>query len=65
MKHNVLFSNILRIDFFAMLFAQMRELKITTISASRPICIECQELIEQNDIKTNTPFSGEKSKKSK
>jgi len=48
-----------------MLFAQMRELKITTISASRPICIECQELIEQNDIKTNTPFSGEKSKKSK
>ncbi len=45
--------------------AEKRNLKLTNISASRPICIECQELIEGKEIKTNTSFSGKKSKKRK
>lgn len=43
--------------------AEKRKLKITAIAASRPICIECEELIKEKNIKTNTPFSGKKSKK--
>lgn len=40
--------------------AEKRELKLTDISASRPICIECQELIEEKEVNTNTLFSGKK-----
>ncbi len=45
--------------------AAKRELKLTDISASRLICIECQKIIEEKKINTNTSFSGKKSKKRK
>ena len=45
--------------------AENKKLTTTEIAASRPICIDCQIIIEQKDIKTETPFSGKKSKKRK
>ena len=45
--------------------AKSQNLKLTEIAASRPICLDCQEIIEENEIKTQTPFSGKKSKKRK
>ncbi len=45
--------------------AENENLIITEIAASRPICIDCQEIIENKEIKTQTLFSGKKSKKRK
>lgn len=43
--------------------AQEMGLKGTEIGASRPICLDCEELIETHDIKAKTEFKGKKSKK--
>ena len=43
--------------------AEKREVKITDIGASRPICIDCEEIIKENNITSHTEFSGKKSKK--
>ncbi len=32
------------------------------IGVSRPICLDCEELIKEENIETNTPFKGKKSK---
>lgn len=45
--------------------AENKNLTITEIAASRAICIDCQLIIEEKNIKTETPFSGKKSKKRK
>ena len=45
--------------------AENQNLTLIEIAASRPICIECQELIEEKVIETKSPFSGKKSKKHK
>ncbi len=42
--------------------AKERNLKGTEIGVSRPICLECEELIKQEGIETKTEFSGKKSK---
>ena len=43
--------------------AQKREVKITEIGACRPICLDCEELLNENNIISRTEFSGKKSKK--
>ncbi len=43
--------------------AEIRELKVTDIGASRPICSDCEKLIKENSIIAHTEFSGKKSKK--
>jgi len=43
--------------------AKNQNLTPTEIGASRPICLDCEELIKENDIPTETPFSGKRSKK--
>ncbi len=43
--------------------AEKREVKVTDIGASRPICSDCEEIIKENKITTHTEFSGKKSKK--
>ncbi len=43
--------------------AESQNLHLNQIAASRDICIECQELIDENGIEAKTPFSGKKSKK--
>lgn len=45
--------------------AGKREKKLTEIGASRPICKDCQEQIEEQNIQSGSPFSGKKSKKRK
>lgn len=50
-------------EVYVMEEADKKDLTITNIAASRPVCIECEEIIKKKDIKTNTPFSGKKSKK--
>lgn len=42
--------------------AAEKNLKIVAIGASRPICLDCEEKISALGIKTNTEFSGKKSK---
>jgi len=42
--------------------AAERNLKIVTIGASRPICLDCEEKIKDLGIETKTKFSGKKSK---
>lgn len=43
--------------------AAEKNLKITNIGASRPICLDCEEKIKDLGITTKTEFSGKKSKK--
>ena len=43
--------------------AENRGFHLNQIAASRNICMECQQLIEENEIEAKTPFSGKKSKK--
>lgn len=43
--------------------AKEEKLSPTEIGASRPICLDCEELLEENNILTKTKFSGKKSKK--
>ena len=43
--------------------AENKKLTLTEIAASRPVCIDCQKIIKKKEIKTQTPFSGKKSKK--
>ena len=43
--------------------ANKRNLKITEIGASRPICFDCETLLKKLNIPTKTKFSGKKSKK--
>mgnify|MGYP006290968907 CR=1 FL=1 len=43
--------------------AEKRKVKVTNIGASRPICIDCEKLIKENNITSHTTFSGKKSKK--
>ncbi len=38
-------------------------LTVTEIGASRPICLDCQELLESKNIKSKTEFSGKQSTK--
>jgi hypothetical protein len=45
--------------------AKKREMKLTNMGASRDICIECQEMIENANIEASTTFSGKKSKERK
>lgn len=45
--------------------AENRNLTIKEIGASRDICSDCEELIKEKNIPTDTPFSGKKSKKRK
>ena len=45
--------------------AKKQNMKLTKIAVSRPICIDCQEIIEEKKIETKTAFSGKKSKKRK
>lgn len=42
--------------------AAEKNLKILSIGASRPICLDCEEQIKALNIETSTPFSGKKSK---
>ncbi len=43
--------------------ANKRNLKITEIGSSRPICFDCEALLKKLNISTKTKFSGKKSKK--
>ena len=43
--------------------AEKREVNVTDIGASRPICIDCEEIIKNKNITSHTEFSGKKSKK--
>jgi len=45
--------------------AEKLNLTLTEIGASRPICLDCEELLKLNDITAKTEFSGKKSKKRK
>ena len=45
--------------------ADLQNLKITEIGASRPVCSDCEDLIKLKNIVTRTPFSGKKSRKRK
>lgn len=42
--------------------AAEKNLTITEIGASRPICLDCEELLREQGITTQTTFSGKKSK---
>jgi len=42
-----------------------RNLNITEIGASRPICLDCEIKIKEKGIETKTKFSGKKSRKRK
>lgn len=42
--------------------AQRRELTIETMGASRPICLDCEQLLVDKQIESKTPFSGKKSR---
>ena len=42
--------------------ATSKDLKILEIGASRPICLDCEELINELGLETTTGFSGKKSK---
>ncbi|PID89699.1 MAG: hypothetical protein CSB01_00635 [Bacteroidia bacterium] len=43
--------------------AEKRDLTVTEIGASRPICLDCEKLLKAKNIKAKTEFSGKKSKK--
>ncbi len=43
--------------------AQEMGLKGTEIGTSRPICLDCEDLIKAHDITSKTAFKGKKSKK--
>jgi hypothetical protein len=43
--------------------ADKREVNVTEIGASRPICSDCEELIKQRNITAKTKFSGKLSRK--
>lgn len=43
--------------------AEKRDVKVTDIGASRPICLDCEDIIKENNITPHTEFSGKKSKK--
>jgi len=45
--------------------ADERNLKITEIGASRPICLDCEIKIKEKGIEAKTEFSGKQSKKRK
>lgn len=36
---------------------------INHIDASRPVCLSCEKLMDENGVTTDTPFSGKESKK--
>ena len=36
---------------------------ITEIEASRPVCLDCEDLINEKGVKSKTPHSGKKSRK--
>ena len=36
---------------------------ITEIEASRPVCLDCEDLINEKGVKSKTPRSGKKSRK--
>ena len=38
---------------------------IKDIEASRPVCLDCEDLMKKKKVKTNTPLSGKKSRKRK
>jgi hypothetical protein len=42
--------------------AASKMLTITEIGASRPVCLDCEEKMKELNIKTQTEFSGKKSK---
>lgn len=43
--------------------AEKREINVTDIGASRPICLDCEEIIKNKNITSHTEFSHKKSKK--
>lgn len=45
--------------------ADERNLKITEIGASRPICLDCENKIKEEEIEAKTEFSGKQSRKRK
>ena len=45
--------------------AKLLKLKLQAMGASRPICIDCEDLLKKNDIEPKTELSGKKSKKRK
>lgn len=42
--------------------ADERDVTVTEIGASRPICLDCEGLIKERNISPKTEFSGKKSK---
>jgi len=45
--------------------AQQRDLTLVEIGASRPICLDCENLLKDKDIEAKTEFSGKRSKNRK
>ena len=43
--------------------AEKRELRVTEVGASRPICLDCEELLKTQNIEARTEFNGKKSRK--